>query len=147
MNRLLVAVLAVLAFSTIGLAHKKDPVIPEGSKIYVAADGNFSNYVAAAILANKVPLVVTMDQAQADYILAGSAEGSGVSGGATSQTSHSIFGVIHTGHFAGKTDNSAALVLIDVKTQIVVWGGDIGKGRVNEVANRLAKLLKKNLFG
>src|SRR5271157_3176020 len=135
MKRFLVAILVVLAFAAVGLAHKKDPVIPLGSKIFVAADGNFANYVAAALLAERVPLVVTVDQSKADYILGGPAESSG------------IFGVFHTGSFSNKKDNSAALILVDVKTQTVVWGGDIGRGRLNEVANRLAKLLKKNLFG
>ena|SRR5271157_5022193 len=147
MKRFLVAILVVLAFAAVGLAHKKDPVIPLGSKIFVAADGNFANYVAAALLAERVPLVVTMDQSKADYILGGAAEGSGVSGGEASHTSSGIFGVFHTGSFSNKKDNSAALILVDVKTQTVVWGGDIGRGRLNEVANRLAKLLKKNLFG
>ena len=140
-------VLGIVLFGFSASAHKsKTPVVPIGSSVYVVADSDFSTYVAAAILANKVPLVVTMDQSKATYLLEGSAEGSGISGVDSSRTTHSVFGIIHVDHFSGKKDNSAALVLVDAKTQNVVWGGDIGAGRLNEVANRLAKALKKSLF-
>lgn len=145
--KLTTALLGILLFGSLAIAHKtRVSTVPPGSTIFVMADGSFSTYVAAAILANKVPLVVTMDQNKAAYLLEGTAEGSGVTGSETSHTNHSIIGIIHTGGFSGRKDNSAALVLVDAKTQMVVWGGDIGAGRLNEVANRLAKALKKNLF-
>jgi hypothetical protein len=49
--------------------------IPAGSRIYVAPiSGGFDNYIAAAIIKKKVPVVLVTDQSKADYKISGVSE-------------------------------------------------------------------------
>ncbi len=49
--------------------------IPAGSRIYVAPiSGGFENYIVAAILKKKVPVVLVTDQTKADYEISGVSE-------------------------------------------------------------------------
>jgi hypothetical protein len=113
-------------------------------KVFIAPmDDGFDSFLAAAILDNKVPLTITMEECSAAYIIIGQA----VRG--QSKWYDTVFG-------AERDRNQGSIKLLKVSDKTVVWAGAAGdrslwwgalkSGGQKKVANRLARELKKEYF-
>ena len=118
--------------------------IPSGSKIFVAPmEGKLDGFIAAELVKKKLPIVVVIDEKDADYII------TGVSIKGDDKWYHSVFG-------SGKDKNEANIQVISVKDRAVIWAGEAGdrslwwgemrRGGQRRVADRLIDKLKKDLF-
>ncbi|HEY5885188.1 MAG TPA: hypothetical protein VIT88_10905 [Pyrinomonadaceae bacterium] len=117
--------------------------IPQGSRIFISAmEGKLDGFIAAELVKKKLPIVVVIDDKDADFIIAGAS----VKG--DDKWFHSVFG--------GKDKNEANIQVISVKTKTVVWAGEAGdrslwwgnvrRGGQRRVADRLVDKMKKDLF-
>jgi hypothetical protein len=68
---LLILVL-IAAYGFILHAQVTSAGIEKGGRVYIESMNGFENYLAAAILKKKVPLVIVDDKAKAEYIISGS---------------------------------------------------------------------------
>ncbi len=118
--------------------------VPEGSKIFIAPmDGNLHGFIAPEIVKKKLPVLVVMEEKDADFILTGAS----IKG--DDKWYHTVFG--------GKDKNEGNVQLISVKDKTMVWAGEAGdrslwwgslsRGGQRKVADRLVKKMKKDLFG
>jgi hypothetical protein len=118
--------------------------IPRGSRIYISPmEGKLEGFIAAEIVKKKLPIVVVIQEEDADYIIAGAS----IKG--DDKWFHSVFGT-------GKDKNEANIQVISVKDKTVVWAGeagdrslwwgDIKRGGQRRVADRLIDKMKKDLF-
>ena len=118
--------------------------IPSGSRIYISPmEGKLDGFIAAELVKKKLPIVVIIDEKDADYIIAGAS----IRG--DDKWFHSVFGT-------GKDKNEANIQVISVKTKTVVWAGEAGdrslwwggikRGGQRRVADRLIDKLKEELF-
>jgi hypothetical protein len=139
MQKLILAVLLLIA-SPVANGQSKVPV---GSKVFIAPmEGNLDGFIAPEILKKKLPLVVVMDEKDADYIL------TGVSIKADDKWYHVIFG--------GKDKNEGNVRLVSVRDRQMVWAGEAGdrslwwggirRGGERKVADRIVKEMKKAIF-
>jgi len=73
MKYCLLTLLALFALtSNQVIAQTKNEKFPEGAKMYIAPmEGDLHPFIAAEIVKKKLPVVVVMDEKEADYILAG----------------------------------------------------------------------------
>ena len=111
----LIAVVLCVAAVTLSAADKSGPKIPNGSKIYIEAPDGFDNYLMAALQKKKVPVTVTTDKAQADYLL------DGVSDHQKPGWAKVVFlGQIHS-------DDQASIKLVNAKTGDVVFAYAVNK--------------------
>lgn len=134
------------------LAQEKETVqtlsqrytIPAGSRVYVSPmEGKLEGFIAAELVKKKLPIVVVIDDKDADYIIAGAS----IRG--DDKWFHSVFGT-------GKDKNEGNVQVISVKSKTVVWAGeagdrslwwgDIRRGGQRRVADRLVDKMKKDLF-
>ncbi|MGH9967223.1 MAG: hypothetical protein ACREBG_05245 [Pyrinomonadaceae bacterium] len=118
--------------------------IPEGSRIYISPmEGKLEGFIAAELVKKKLPIIVVIDDKQADYIIAGAS----IKG--DDKWFHSIFGT-------GKDKNEGNIQVISVKDKTVIWAGEAGdrslwwgdvrRGGQRRVADRLIDKMKKDLF-
>ena len=118
--------------------------IPAGSRIYVSPmEGKLEGFIAAELVKKKLPIVVVIDDKDADYIIAGAS----IKG--DDKWFHSVFGT-------GKDKNEGNIQVISVKSKTVIWAGeagdrsiwwgDIRRGGQRRVADRLIDKMKKDLF-
>lgn len=118
--------------------------IPDGSRIYISPmEGKLEGFIAAELVKKKLPIVLVIDDKEADYIIAGAS----IKG--DDKWYHSVFGT-------GKDKNEANIQVISVKDKTVVWAGeagdrslwwgDIRRGGQRRVADRLIDKMKKDLF-
>ncbi|MGI8849141.1 MAG: hypothetical protein ACR2HT_03115 [Pyrinomonadaceae bacterium] len=110
-------------------------------KVYVASmENGFDSFISAALIKNKVPVVVTIDESTADYIITGQA----VKG--QNKWYDTVFG--------GERDrNQGSIKLLRVSDKSIAWAGASGDksfwwgamkgGGEAKVSNRLARQLKK----
>jgi hypothetical protein len=119
-------------------------IIPDGSRIYISPmEGKLEGFIAAELVKKKLPIVVVIDDKEADYIIAGAS----IKG--DDKWYHSVFGT-------GKDKNEGNIQVISVKNKTVVWAGeagdrslwwgDIRRGGQRRVADRLIDKMKKDLF-
>ena len=117
--------------------------IPQGSRIFISAmEGKLDGFIAAELVKKKLPIVVVIDDKDADFIIAGAS----IKG--DDKWFHSVFG--------GKDKNEANIQVISVKTKTVIWAGEAGdrslwwgnvrRGGQRRVADRLVDKMKKDLF-
>jgi hypothetical protein len=124
-------------------ARTNTPIIPNGSKVFIAPmGGDLDGFIAAEIIKQKVPVVVITDEKDADYIL------TGASIKADDHWYNSVWG--------GKDKNEGNVRLLDVKEKRMVWAGEAGDRHLNfsafkrggerKVADRIVQKMKHDLF-
>jgi hypothetical protein len=117
--------------------------VPAGAKVYIVPMQNdLDGFIAPEIVKQKLPLVVVMDEKDADFIL------TGASLKADDKWYHTIFG--------GKDKNEGNVRLLSVKDKQMVWAGEAGdrslwlggwkRGGERKVADRIVAQMKKDLF-
>ncbi len=133
--------LCVLLLTFVFTASAQTNSLP---KVYVAPmqDG-FDSFISAALIKNKVPVVVTTDESTADYIITGQA----VKG--QNKWYDTVFG-------AERDRNQGSIKLLRVSDKSIAWAGAAGDksfwwgamkgGGQAKVSNRLARQLKKEFF-
>jgi hypothetical protein len=86
------------------LAHaQSNPVIPLNARLYIDADGGFDIFLTAAMEKNHVPLTITTDKSKADFALQGFSERD------------------------ARSEDSASVRMVDLKTRDVVFTWSIEK--------------------
>ena len=116
---------------------------PAGIEGFHCAHGRaLHGFIAPEIVKQKLPLVVTTDEAMADYILTGG------SLRADDKWYHVVFN--------GKDKNEGNVQLVNVKAKQVVWAGEAGdrslwwgsirRGGERKVADRIVHQMKRDLF-
>jgi hypothetical protein len=156
-NRYSLLIILILSTSTLCLAQetKESPQakeqlklserhnIPPGSRIYVAPmEGKLEGFIAAELVKKKLPIVVVIDEKDADFIITGAS----IKG--DDKWFHSVFGT-------GKDKNEANIQVVDVKERSIIWAGEAGdrslwwgnikRGGQRRVADRLIDKLKSDL--
>jgi hypothetical protein len=125
----------------------KARLIPRDSKIYIAPmlsedpkqsqSQGFETYLAAALRKKNVPLLIVADQAQADFIIEGTADKK--SGGLAKK--------ILLGDFRKST--SASMTVTNLRTGVVAYADSSDKSSANRglrsSAEKLAKYLKRKI--
>ncbi len=106
-------------------------------------DEGFHTFITASLIREKVPVTVTADEAEADFIITGNS----VKG--NNKWYDTVFG-------SEKDRNQGSIQMIRVSDKSVVWAGSAGdksfwfnefkKGGKQKVADRLAKRMKKEYF-
>src|SRR5262249_9867014 len=133
------AVIAGLLAFALGLTAQAQWRIQPGAKIFITnMEGGLDGFIAAEILKQKLPVVVTTDENAADYILSGAAIK------ADDKWFNSVFG--------GKDKNEGNVKLMSVRDKAVVWAGEAGdrslwwgslkRGGQRKVADRLVSKMK-----
>ena len=113
-------------------------------RLYLAPmEGGFDSFLAAALIETEVPVLITTDEATADFIVTGQA----VKG--QNRWYDTVFG-------AERDRNQGSIKLLKVSDRTVVWAGAAGdrsiwwgalkSGGQKKVASRLARQLKKDYF-
>jgi hypothetical protein len=126
-----------------GFAANKVSLVPVGSKVFIAPMvGNLNGFISPEIIKQKLPLIIVMDEADADFVLAG----------ASIQGDNKWFNSI----WGGKDKNEANVQLFCIKDKRLVWAGEAGdrslfgtayrRGGLRKVADRIVKQMKKDVF-
>jgi tetratricopeptide (TPR) repeat protein len=113
-------------------------------KVFIApTQDGFANFITSALIENKVPIEITVDESNAAYVIVSS----GIVKG-QNRWYDTVFG-------AEKDRNQGSMKIIRVSDRVVVWGSSTGDnsfwfhGLKNmgqaKVANRLARKLKRDL--
>jgi len=142
MKSWLLILLALLAANQASAQTKNEKIL-EGAKMYIAPmQGDLHPFIAAEIVKKKLPVVVVMEEKEADYILAGAS----IKG--DDKWYHTVFG--------GKDKNEGSVQLISVKEKKLVWAGEAGdrslwwgnlkRGGQRKVADRIVNKMKNDLF-
>jgi hypothetical protein len=141
---LLVTFVAVLAQenskATLATTHR----IPDGSRIFISEmEGGLNTYIASEITKKKLPVVIVMDEKEAEYII------SGATLKGDNKWYHTVFGT-------GKDKNEGNIQVVSVRDRTVIWAGEAGdrsmmwgrlaRGGKSKVASRLVSKMKKHLF-
>ncbi len=144
MKYCLLTLLVLFAFTASQVrADVKNGKVPEGSKVFIAPmEGDLHPFIAAEIVKKKLPVVVVMEEKEADFILTGAS----IKG--DDRWYHTVFG--------GKDKNEGSVQLISVKEKTMVWAGEAGdrslwwgslkRGGQRKVADRIVSKMKKDLF-
>ena len=117
--------------------------IPPNSRIYVAPmEGKLDGFIAAELVKKKLPIIVVIDEKDADFIITGAS----IRG--DDKWFHSVFGT-------GKDKNEANIQVVSVKERAIIWAGEAGdrsmwwgnmkRGGQRRVADRLVDKLKSDL--
>jgi hypothetical protein len=133
--------LCSLAALSVGLGF--GATVATGSKIFVSEmDGKLDGFIAPEIIKQKLPVVILLDENDADFVLAGA------SIKADDKWYHVLFG--------GKDKNEGNVRLLDVKSKTLAWAGEAGdrslwmagwrRGGERKVAERIVRQMKKDLF-
>ena len=139
MKRNLFPILAIFAVFVFGLTQTKAQ-----TKVFIAPmEENFNDFIAAALIKNNVPVVITTDDSSAEYIITGGA----VKG--QNKWYDTVFG-------AERDRNQGSIKLLRQSDKTIVWAGAEGdksfwwgamkRGGQSKVANRLARSMKKEFF-
>jgi hypothetical protein len=125
----------------------KARLIPRDSKVYIAPmlsedpkesqSQGFETYLAAALRKKNVPLLIVADQAQADFIIEGTAD----------KKAAGLAKKILLGDFRKST--SASMSVTNLRTGVVAYADSSDKSSANRglrsSAEKLAKYLKKKI--
>jgi hypothetical protein len=133
--RFVVSWIAIIAASSTILGQPKVFIAP--------MDEGFDSFIAAAMLENKVPVTITLDECVASYVI------TGLSVKGANRWYDTIFG-------AERDRNQGSIRLVKVSDKTIAWAGAAGdrsfwfgglKGTgQKKVASRLARELKKDYF-
>jgi hypothetical protein len=106
-------------------------------------EGKLDGFIAAELVKKKLPIVVVIDEKDADYIITGAS----IKG--DDKWYHSIFGT-------GKDKNEGNIQVVSVKERAIIWAGEAGdrslwwgsmkRGGQRRVADRLVDKFKSDLF-
>ena len=109
-----------------------------GVKIYLAPQGGFETYIAAAFTKKHVPVTIVGDPDQADYVLE-SAPVEHKTESTGSKVARCLF--LYCAGIEGV--ESASVRLIEQKTKVTVWSYTVNKGhqRQQSLAEAIAKHL------
>jgi hypothetical protein len=136
MKRLTMSGLLLLLL--LNFAPIADAITHAGAKIYLAPQGGFETYLAAAFTKKHVPVTIVGDPDQADYLLeAAPVEHKTESTG--SKVARCLF--LYCAGIEGV--ESTSVRLIDQKTKITVWSYTVNKGHQREQS--LAEAVAKHL--
>lgn len=138
MKKLFLPLIFIAALSAAALAQTDKP------KVFIAPmEEGFDSFIAAALIKNKVPVMITTDETQAEYIITGRA----VKG--QNKWYDTVFG-------AERDRNQGSIQLLRVSDKSVAWAGSAGdksfwygamkRGGQAKVSNRLARQMKKEFF-
>ena len=138
MKKLMLITILVLSFSLLTFAQNSQ------SKVFIAPmEEGFDSFIAAALIKNKVPVSITIVEAEAEFIITGQA----VKG--QNKWYDTVFG-------AERDRNQGSIKLLKVSDKSIVWAASAGdksfwwgamkRGGQSKVANRLARQLKKEYF-
>lgn len=137
-----------LALTTsLASAQSTTPSVPAGSKIFIAKmEGGLDGFIPPEIRKQKVPLSVTLDEKDADFVLTGVSQKAG----------SAWYDVVVGGIIAGKDKFEANAQLVSVKDKTLVWSGEAGdrsvlfgalrRGGQRKIAERIVKQLREDLF-
>jgi hypothetical protein len=129
-----IAIVAITFALALAASAQSQPAVPAGARIVIAPMGGFETYFAAAVREKQVPVTLTLDKASAQYFvvstttewhgfISGSAEKGQISG-----SGNSFSGSYSGGSAATSTRGlEASIMLIDAKTQDVVWAYEVHK--------------------
>lgn len=145
LKRFLFALAVVGAFSAALIIHAQSQKIAPGAKIFIAPmEGGLNTFLAAELVKKKIPLTVVMEEAQAEFIMAGGSAKTG-----DDKWYHTVFG-------SGKDKNEGSVQIVSVATKTLVWAGEAGdrslwwgqlsRGGQRKVADRIIARLKKDMF-
>lgn len=127
--------LLLLMLNNVPLAHG---ITHAGAKIYLAPQGGFETYLAAAFTKKHVPVTIVGGADQADYVLeAAPVEHKTESTG--SKVARCLF--LYCAGMEGV--ESTSVRLIDQKTKVTVWSYTVNKGHQREQS--LAEAVAKHL--
>ena len=127
--------------------HAADSARPAGRRVYVAPmEEGFDGLITAQLLSKKIPVVVSADEAEADYIITGG----------TNKGVHKWYDTVFGGGYE-RDRVQGSIRLIRVSDKRVIWASDAGdrsfwwgplkKGGRRKVAERLVNKMKDKLFG
>jgi len=128
MKNFLLAMVGILLLGLGTFAQTR--TIPQGAKLYIEPMSGFESYLAAAILAKKVPVSVVLDKAQADYLVAGTFKEE--AGGTTGNGS-----LVRPFH--NRTNYSASVSVVDPKTNAVAFAYSSQKSASHEASKEIAE--------
>ncbi|MGH9768191.1 MAG: hypothetical protein ACREAB_12205 [Blastocatellia bacterium] len=141
MKSMTLVIALLLAASTAAFAQSGK--VQYGAKIFIAPmEGELHGYIAAEILKRELPVKLTTEESEAEFILAGSSHSG------DNKWYHTIYG--------GRDSREGNLQLISIKDKALVWAGEAGdrsfwwgnlkRGGQRKVADRLVGRMKKDLF-
>lgn len=126
----------------------KQGLIPEQSAVFIAPmENGMDQFITAEMINQKVPVSLVLNEASADYILAGTA--------VKREGSHKWYNFL-TGT-AGMTDSvQTSISLVSKKEKKIVWAGNAGdrsvmfgimkKGGERKTALRIVRKFKSDVF-
>lgn len=145
MKTIFVSLLFVIGLSVTGFAQPK-PIADDSAKpkAYIAPmDYGFDDFLTAAFLKQKVPFKIVLSDEDADFVISGSAVKEG------SRWHDPVYGE--------RDRNQASIKLVKLADKTIVWAGSAGDKSIfsgtfttdgmRKVAERLAKMIKKEYFG
>ncbi|HMO80407.1 MAG TPA: hypothetical protein PKD24_06415 [Pyrinomonadaceae bacterium] len=138
-GKILAAIVIIVFISTQAIGQSEAP-----DRVFIAEMGRgFENYLMAAIVKNKLPVVIVTEESEADYII------EGVSARGPHRFYDTIWG-------ASRDREQGSVRLVRMSDKVVVWAGAAGdkslwfgsfkNGGQAKVANRLARQMNKEFF-
>lgn len=121
--------------------------VEEDSRLYIAPmESNLNDFIAAEIVKQKIPVVVVLQERDADYILTGLSQ----------KTEVKWYDVVSGSIVGGKDRLEASAKLVRVKDKTFVWAAESGdrslifgalkRGGQRKLAERIVRKLKQDLF-
>ncbi len=110
--------------------------VSPNSNLYIEPMNGFENYLAAAILAKKVPIAVVLTQAKADYVVSGIWRESdrGTSGNGSI-----------VAHLRKRTNYSASVSIVDPKASALVFAYSSQRSATHDLSKEIAEDLASHL--
>jgi hypothetical protein len=124
--KFLLALVGTLLFGSTTFAQTITP----GSKLYIEPMNGFESYLAAAILAKKIPVSVVLDKARADYLVTGTFKEE--AGGTTGNGS--LVRPLHN-----RTNYSTSVSIVDPRTTAVAFAYSSQRSASHEASKELAE--------
>ncbi|MBX7147700.1 hypothetical protein K1X76_01325 [bacterium] len=141
-------IIVLLVFILLASLRAQAGILEAGSKVFLAPMANgMDKFVAAEILKQKLPITITTDENQAQYVLTGSTVDKG--------SNHKWYDVMFGS--AGMRDSvQASFMLVRKADKSIVWAGNAGdrsfwfgalkRGGERKAAIRLVRNMKSQLF-
>lgn len=136
---------AIILISLGLVAFAQPAQVRPGARVFIAPmESNLNSFLAAEIIKQKLPIIVVMEESQADYILTGVSMKTG-----EGKWYDVMFGT-------SKDRNEGSVQLVSVSTKSLVWAGEAGdrslwwgelkRGGQRKVADRIISKMKKEVF-
>lgn len=118
--------------------------IADGSRFFISEmEGGLHTYIASEITKKKLPVIVVLQETEADYII------SGATLKGDDKWYQTVLGT-------AKDKNEGSIQVVSVKDRALIWAGEAGdrslmwgrfsRGGKSKVASRLVSKMKKELF-